>query len=399
MAARWNTLCAQTKNVPHYRIWPDDIRNCTLCGELNPYLRTPQTPARAPSASRTVVVIDDSPSRVGALSNGTNNIFSSSGNNFPSLQSQEARIHRNDSIASTRREDALGRQHAGSVAHSRRQEASGIISERYQLEVQVIIARYERLNGRIVWLSSECEARTKERISLVNQRVNRTSTGDQIPSFLELLMEEIDENQIVKEAANPYLASAWAPATGPTKASQKQLRQIRDIKQCLEMFDSTGKGCWKIFIIIEEEISDDDNFVTPKPKAKKVAKVKTEELSPLHDTELKIKKEPLRDIHRKRSRTQLSDDSIISLLPPSPTRPQRSPTRLKIIGPKKPPQELSMPLDDKDEEDKDQEDIVEVDKSRDAMNEGEDNNMAVQEAGETIVVTKTGVKRAKDKKK
>jgi hypothetical protein len=218
-------------------------------------------------------------------------------------------------------------------------------------------------------------------------------------------MEEIDENRIVKEAANPYLASAWAPATGPTKASQKQLRQTRDIKQCLEMFDSTGKGPWKVFVIIEEEILNDDNFVTPKTKAKKVAKIKMEELSPLPVTETKTKKEPLKDIQRKRSRTQLSDDSIQSLLPPSPTRLQRSPTRLKIVGPKKPPQGLPMPLDDKDEEGKDEEDTVEVDNSGntlnevdnsgDTLNEGADNNnMEAQEADEIGVVTRAGAKKA-----
>jgi hypothetical protein len=105
---------------------------------------------RAPSTSRTVIVLDDSPVRVGALSNGTSSVTtSSSASNFCSLQSQEARIHRNDSITSTQREDALGRQHAGSVAHSRCLEASGIASERYQLEVQVIFARFEKVNGRV----------------------------------------------------------------------------------------------------------------------------------------------------------------------------------------------------------------------------------------------------------
>ena len=71
------------------------------------------------------------------------------------------------------------------------------------------------------------------------------------------------------------------------------------------MFDSAGKGCWKIFIIIEEEVTNDDAFATPKlkPKAKKAAaKVKKEEFLPLPDIRLKIKEEPL-NIQQKRSRT------------------------------------------------------------------------------------------------
>ena len=271
MTSRWNTLCPLTKSVPHSRIWPDDTRNCALCGKSNPYPPTPQ----APSASHTVIVLDDSPARVGtgALSNRTKSIAT---NNFPSLQHQEARIHRNSSIAKTRKEETSGHQHAGSIIHSRRQNISGIASERYQLEVQVIIARFEKHNGRTIWLSSACQATTKERISLVNTRVNRSPTGDLLPSFLDLLIEEIDENRIVKAADNPYLATAWSPSSGPTKTSRKQLLLTRDIKQCLEMFDLTGKNCWKIFIIIEEEILKDEGFESPKPKAKKVIKIKSE---------------------------------------------------------------------------------------------------------------------------
>ena len=59
---------------------------------------------------------------------------------------------------------------------------------------------------------------------------------------MELLTEEIDENQTVKDAVDPYLATAWVAATGPTKASRKQLLLTRDIKQCLKIFNSTGKG-------------------------------------------------------------------------------------------------------------------------------------------------------------
>ncbi len=93
---------------------------------------------------------------------------------------------------------------------------------------------------------------------------------------MDLLIEEIDENRIVKAADNPYLATAWSPSSGPTKTSRKQLLLTRDIKQCLEMFDLTGKNCWKIFIIIEEEILKDEGFESPKPKAKKVIKIKSE---------------------------------------------------------------------------------------------------------------------------
>ena len=41
------------------------------------------------------------------------------------------------------------------------------------------------------------------------------------------------------------------------------------------MFDLTGKNCWKIFIIIEEEILKDEGFESPKPKAKEVIKIKS----------------------------------------------------------------------------------------------------------------------------
>ena len=69
------------------------------------------------------------------------------------------------------------------------------------------------------------------------------------------------------------------------------------------MFDSTGKGCWKIFIIIKEEVTNNNAFTTLKPKAKKAAaKVKKEEFLPLPDIRLKIKEEPL-NIQQKRSRT------------------------------------------------------------------------------------------------
>ena len=42
------------------------------------------------------------------------------------------------------------------------------------------------------------------------------------------------------------------------------------------MFDLTSKNCWKIFIIIEEEILKDEGFESPKLKAKKVIKIKSE---------------------------------------------------------------------------------------------------------------------------
>ena len=65
-------LCPLTKSVPHSRIWPDDTRNCALCGESNSYPPTPQVP----SASYTVIVLNDSPACVGtgALSNGIKSI-------------------------------------------------------------------------------------------------------------------------------------------------------------------------------------------------------------------------------------------------------------------------------------------------------------------------------------
>ena len=56
-----------------------------------------------------------------------------------------------------------------------------------------------------------------------------------------------------------------------------------------------------------------------------------------------------------------------------------------------------MPLDNKDEENKD-EDTTEVDNGADVVNEREGNNMATQEAGESIVVTRSGAKKAEKNK-
>jgi hypothetical protein len=170
MALRWTTLCSITDHVPYHRIWGEetDTRTCRLCGEPNPV--APHVPARTPSSSRTVVVLDDSPARLGALSNETNN--------FPSLGGQEAQIHRNNSITTTQRENTVGRQNTGSIIHSRRPE--GIASEKYHIEVQVIFAHYEKKLGRITWLVTESYAGTKERIPIINQRVNRIPNGDEI---------------------------------------------------------------------------------------------------------------------------------------------------------------------------------------------------------------------------
>ena len=159
----WNSMCSPT-GVPHRVIHREtNPVFCPHCGEENP--GTPRT------TQLVDLSLDDTPPRVEHQRAQRRPARAPGAINFPSLGAEQARMHRQASINSTRRQNP-SQPHAGSAPHSRRPE-TGATAERLQVEINPIVAGYcagsEGGDSKVYHRSTPLDV---ERCLLANTRVS-----------------------------------------------------------------------------------------------------------------------------------------------------------------------------------------------------------------------------------